>query len=160
MNVFVVGKANLRQCNYHSESSKQEIDCPFVTILSIFGCRGFLSCFLKVQGELRLLQNMKLAIPIFHSYGHKTQCQVLFLTSFDFFQYLLYQLKKKNTIYTIQMPTLQALQGLLCVKAFYVSSLTIYASYPPHQELLKWALFINRSDIGPCKCFLLLDFRS
>ena len=53
----------------------------------------FLSCFLKVQGELHLLQNMKLAIPIFHSYGHKTQCQVLFLTSFYFFQYLLYQLK-------------------------------------------------------------------
>ena len=124
MNVFVVGKANLRQCNYHSESSKQEIDCPFVTILSIFGCRGFLSCFLKVQGELRLLQNMKLAIPIFHSYGHKTQCQVLFRTSFDFFQYLLYQLKK-NTIYTIQMPTLQALQGLLCV---FVDNIRIISS--------------------------------
>ena len=116
MNVFVVGKANLRQCNYHSESSKQEIDCPFVTILSIFGCRGFLSCFLKVQGELRLLQNMKLAIPIFHSYGHKTQCQVLFLTSFDFFQYLLYQLKKiQFTLYRCRLFKL--------FKAFYVSRL-------------------------------------
>lgn len=131
MNVFVVGKANLRQCNYHSESSKQEIDCPFVTILSIFGCRGFLSCFLKVQGELRLLQNMKLAIPIFHSYGHKTQCQVLFLTSFDFFQYLLYQLKKKkyNLHYTDADSSSSSrpfmCQGFLCV---FVDNIRIISS--------------------------------
>lgn len=36
-------------------------------------------CFLRVlksSGESDLLQSVTLAVPIFHVYGHKVQCQV------------------------------------------------------------------------------------
>lgn len=31
---------------------------------------------MQVQGQQQILEHVKFAIPIFHSYGHKANCQV------------------------------------------------------------------------------------
>ena len=72
--------------------------CLFVATLCNFWLSlYFLFRLLKAQGREDLFQKMTLGIPIFHSYGHRTQCQVFVSVRQYCKHYHLFQINFKDT---------------------------------------------------------------